>query len=296
MLLSMTGFGDARWQGPGLTIGVQVRSVNNRFLKVSIRAPEPFQALEPEIERAVRAVLKRGTVFVQVWVQREPKPEDYQINQAAVRSYLTQLAELAEGERRVPLTFDAASLLSAPGVVMESESLRHHDMHEDWARIGPVVREALEKVQKMRAEEGRKMANELADLARALALELSLVQQRAPAAVLEYGKRLHEKLHGILSEQGIVLEPANLVKEVAIFAERTDINEEIVRLGSHVEQFQAIMEESESSGRKLDFLVQEMNREVNTIGSKGSDVALARHVVEMKAALEKMRELIQNVE
>ncbi len=295
MLLSMTGFGEARWQGPSATVVVEIRSVNNRFLKVSIRAPEVYQSLEPEIERTIRDTLKRGTVYVQLQVLRELKKEDYRLNFVALQSYLDQLQKFAE-TNNIGFDRNLNHLLSIPGVVAEAESAAQHDVHDDWNLVGPVVKEALGKLQTMRAEEGRKMARELTDQAEVITHELAKVQTRAPEVVSEYRKRLHEKLQALLAEQSIVLDPASLVKEVAVFADRTDINEEIVRLTSHLNQFHQFVQEKESAGRKLDFLIQEMNREVNTIGSKANDVRIAHHVVEMKGAIEKMRELIQNVE
>lgn len=295
MLLSMTGFGDARWQGPGLTISVELRSVNNRFLKIGIKTAEAFQSLETEIERTLREILKRGSIQVQVFSHRQPQPDDYQINSVALSTYLKQLNAFAK-EHAISSDFNLATLLAAPGVVEEASSRLHHDAAEDWAIVGPVVQSALKKLQTMRAEEGQKMARELRSLVEVITQRLAQIQTRAPEVAGDYRKRLHEKLQNILSEQSIVLEPSTLIKEVAIFADRTDIHEEIVRLGSHLEQFHAFLAEDESPGRKLDFLIQEMNREVNTIGSKGNDIAITRHVVEMKGAIEKMRELIQNVE
>jgi uncharacterized protein (TIGR00255 family) len=291
----MTGFGDARWQGPALTVAVELRSVNNRFLKVSVRSPEAYQALEPEIERTVRDALKRGTVYVQLQVTREPRKEDFRINFVALQAYLDQLQQFAK-TNNVAFERNLNHLLAIPGVVAEAESAAGHDVHGDWSFIGPVVEEALQKLQTMRAEEGRKMARELTDQAEVIARELAHVKARAPEVVADYRKRLHERLQSLLAEQSLVLDPAGLVKEVAVFADRTDINEEVVRLTSHLQQFHQFVREKESAGRKLDFLIQEMNREVNTIGSKANDVTIARHVVEMKGAIEKMRELIQNVE
>jgi len=291
----MTGFGDARWQGPALTVAVELRSVNNRFLKVGIRGPESYQSLEPEIERTIRDTLKRGTVYVQLQVHREFKKEDYRINLAALASYLEQLQDFADASH---VSFDRSlnSLITLPGVVAEAGPTAVHDVHEDWKLVGPVVQEALAKLQCMRAEEGEKMGRELTDQAEVINRELAKVQARAPEVVSEYRRRMNERLQALLAEQSVVLDPSSLVKEVAIFADRTDINEEIVRLTSHLHQFHRFLQEKESAGRKLDFLIQEMNREVNTIGSKGNDVAVAHHVVEMKGAIEKMRELIQNVE
>ncbi len=295
MLLSMTGFGDARWQGPDLTISVELRSVNNRFLKINVKATEAYQALETEIERTLRETLKRGTVNVQLQVYRQPRPDDYQINLVALEAYQKQLQQYAK-KNSLPGDLNLGSLLTIPGVVDDVYSRHPHDTVEDWALAGPVVQSALMQLQIMRADEGQKMAKELRSLVNLIKQRLGEIQTRAPEVASDFRKRLHEKLQNILNDHSIVLDPGTLIKEVAIFADRADIHEEIVRLGSHLEQFHAFLEEKESAGRKLDFLVQEMNREVNTIGSKGNDLVITRHVVEMKGAIEKIRELIQNVE
>ncbi len=295
MLLSMTGYGDARWQGPALTITVELRSVNNRFLKISIKAPEVYQKFESEMERLLREALKRGTVQMQVGLTRVSRPEDFQINPVALKAYYDQLNQfmLAEG---LTLHCDVTALLAVPGVVQDAGSLKDDDASGSWKLVEPVIVAALAKLQKMRAEEGQKMAEGLLDLARTFRERLQAIQTRAPEVAGDYRKRLHEKLQAIMTDYQVALEAGTLIKEVAIFADRTDIHEEIVRLNSHLEQFHQFVGEQESTGRKLDFLVQEMNRELNTIGSKANDIMITKQVVEMKAILEKMRELIQNVE
>lgn len=295
MLLSMTGFGEARWQGPDLTISVELRSVNNRFLKINVKTTEAYQALETEIDRTLRETLKRGTVNVQLQVYHQPRPDDFQINFVALEAYQKQLKQYAQ-THSITSDLSLGSLLPLPGVVDDVYNRHAHDTAEDWGRVSPVVLAAIKQLQMMRADEGLKMARELRSLLDVIRQRLNEIQVRAPEVASDFRKRLHDKLQNILNDHSIVLDPSTLIKEVAIFADRTDIHEEIVRLASHLEQFHAFLEEKESAGRKLDFLVQEMNREVNTIGSKGNDLVITRHVVEMKGVLEKIRELIQNVE
>ena len=295
MLLSMTGYGDARWQGPALTITVELRSVNNRYLKVSIKAPEVYQKLESDIERTLRETLKRGTVQVQIGLTRVSRPEDFQINPVALKTYYQQLSQFMKAEG-LSNNCDITALLAVPGVVQDNASMTVEDASTSWKVLEPVVVAALAKLQKMRAEEGQKMAEGLTDLAKTFRDRLLTIQTRAPEVAVDYRKRLHEKLQVIMSDYQVELDPSALIREVAIFADRTDIHEEIVRLNSHIEQYHLFVKEYESSGRKLDFLVQEMNRELNTIGSKANDIMITKQVVEMKATLEKMRELIQNVE
>jgi uncharacterized protein (TIGR00255 family) len=165
-----------------------------------------------------------------------------------------------------------------------------------WPVIEGVLAEALLKLAKMRQEEGAAMAADLTANARAIAADLSAVERRAPQVVEAYRARLLDRLKGLLADLGVQIQPADVVREVGIFAERSDISEEIVRLKSHLEQFATVMAERDSQGRKLDFVIQEMFRETNTIGSKANDAEIARHVIEMKTAIERMREMIQNVE
>ena len=186
-------------------------------------------------------------------------------------------------------------MLTLPGVVREP--MASSDVIESrWPLIESVLQEALAHLGRMRIEEGRTMAADLTANARAIAAELAAVERRAPEVVDAYRSRLGERLNKLLGELGVQVQPADIVREVGIFAERSDVAEEIVRLKSHLEQFDTVMATDESSGRKLEFLTQEMFRETNTIGSKANDAEIARHVIEMKSAIERMREMIQNVE
>jgi uncharacterized protein (TIGR00255 family) len=289
----MTGFGEARLQAEDLSVSVELKSVNNRFLKIMIKSSEAFQRLDTEIERMLRESLKRGTVQAQIQIHKRPQPDDYRVNTVALRTYHEQLRQLANDEG-LSSDINLSTLLILPGVAEDQPKCFYQD--DLWERISPVVNEALQRLQAMRAEEGAKMAQELQSLAVYLEEQLQLIKVHAPEVAKEYHKRLHEKLQNLLAEYAITLDAGTLVREVAIFADRSDIHEEITRLASHLEQFKAFLNDEESAGRKLDFLIQEMNREVNTIGSKGNDILITRHVVEMKGAIEKMRELIQNVE
>ncbi|MBV8557846.1 MAG: DUF1732 domain-containing protein, partial [Planctomycetaceae bacterium] len=187
------------------------------------------------------------------------------------------------------------SLLALPGVV-EERKVATDDPHDDWPALAAVVSEALAKLQATRAEEGRAMAAELLLLGKEIATQLGRISERGPEVVASYQARLVERLQALVQEQGVTVEPKDVIREVAILAERADIAEEIVRLRAHLAQYVDVIHEPESSGRKLEFVVQEMGREVNTIGSKANDVEISRGVVEIKGLLEKVRELIQNVE
>jgi uncharacterized protein (TIGR00255 family) len=289
----MTGFGEARHQDDRQSITVEVRTVNNRHLKLSARISDPYGALEPDLERLVREQLRRGSVQLTIRVERPKRPEDYRLNLVALGSYRDQLRAL-QGPGAPPP--DLAALLALPGIVEDRRAVAEEaDPHEDWPLFARVVGEALAKLQEARAAEGRAMADELRALGRGIADQLERVAARSPVVVEAYAQRLLERVQSLVQDR-VAVEPKDLIREVAIFAERGDIAEEITRLRAHLGQFAAVLDEPESAGRKLEFVVQEMGRETNTIGSKANDVEISRGVVEMKGLLEKIRELIQNVE
>lgn len=296
VLFSMTGYGEASYSSDTLHLAVELRAVNNRYLKVTLRAGEPYNLLEPEVEKVVRRTLKRGTIQVHLRCQRQQAPGDFQINLVALRSYLTQLRALT-GEMNLGEWGRAllAQVLALPGVVAEPIG-GSFSLEEEWPIFENVLEQALARLQQMRLEEGGAMARELLQLRDHIAIQLEHIRGRVPLVADAYRERLFERLRGLLGELDVQLDRKDLIKEVAIFAERADIREEVVRLASHLEQFQDIVNEPESAGRKLEFLTQEMFRETNTIGSKAGDVEISRHVVEIKGALEKVRELVQNVE
>ena len=294
MLLSMTGFGEARRQQDEIAVAIELRTVNNRYFKLSLRISEGYSSLEPQIEAAVRQQVKRGTVSATVRIDRRALPDENLLNLDVLHSYRKQL-ELYQAERQLPRGVSVEHLLSLPGVIREP------DVTSDYAEPAlPIVQatleEALARLAEFRADEGRAMGVDMSANCELIAAELDQVSSRAPMLVENYRNRLHERVATLLEEYQVTLQPADLIREVSIFAERSDISEEIVRLRSHLEQFSTIMAAQDSAGRKLEFLIQEMFREVNTIGSKSSDVEIARSVIEMKTAIERLREMIQNVE
>lgn len=293
MLLSMTGFGEAYCQQDGLTVGVEVRTINSRFFKLVVRTSEGFGSLEPRIEAVVRNRIHRGTVQISLRAERTKSPEEYKINTDVLDRYRLQLESLYR-ERSLEGEVDINALLALPGVV--DDTVDDQAAGADWSVIAQALEVALESLARMRVDEGLAMAADLKTNCATVAESLEKIEQRAPLVVDAYRRRLHERLKRTLAEFEVVLDPADVIKEVSLFADRGDISEEIVRLRSHLEQFGSIMELPESSGRKLEFLTQEMLRETNTIGAKGNDVEIARCVIEIKATLERIREMIQNVE
>lgn len=290
----MTGFGEAHRTTDELSVVVEVRTINSRYFKLSLRCPEGYNALEGEIESVVRDQIRRGTIQVSLRVDRAHRPDDYRLDAAVLTGYRQQLEEI---QRRwhLPDPVPLEHMLTLPGVVHESITTAT-DASQVWPVIRKTLDEALANLAKMRIDEGRAMAADLESNRAAIAVELKKIEARAPVVQDAYRLRLTDRVNRSLAEFQITLDPEDLIKELAIHADRSDISEEIVRLASHLEQFQTIMQSEEGAGRKLEFLTQEMFRETNTIGSKCNDVEIARQVIEIKTAIERIREQIQNVE
>lgn len=290
----MTGYGEAHRQANGLAIAVEVRSINSRYFKFSLRAGDAYPALETRIEPIIRQHIKRGTVQVTVRIDREPSPEDYRINDVVFTGYRQQLESLYD-RMHVSESIRPDAILSLPGVIDERQ-IREGNMDADWPLLEPALQEAMQNLTSMRQTEGQAMADDLRANCRIIADYLTEIRERHPTVVDVYRDRLVDRLNRMLGELEVSVEATDVVREVGLFAERSDISEEIVRLQSHLSQFEDMIDGPDSVGRKLDFLVQEMFRETNTIGAKANDAEIARRVVEIKTSIERMREMIQNVE
>jgi len=293
MLLSMTGHGQVRHQSNGVTITVEVRTVNNRFFKLSLRLPEGYASWEPRIDALLRNHIRRGTVFVSLNVERQPAESEYRINLAALKSYRRQVAEwLGEPETQIPWQ----AFLALPGVANPLPGAAPDD-DALWAQVEQALLVACDQVNTTRSLEGRAMAADLLENCRMIRSELAAIQQRAPRLVDNYREKLRERLNKYLAEFGVTVTAADVVREVGIFAEKVDICEEIVRMSSHLDRFESLLHsEEEGAGRKLEFVIQEMFREVNTMGAKANDAEIAHRVVDMKTYIERMREMVQNIE
>ncbi len=297
MLLSMTGFGEALVERDGLTVRVELRSVNNRFFKMSIRSSEGYGMLEPKIEKRLREKLKRGSLFVQLRVTRTRVAEDFQLNLEALDGFRQSLLSWA-GKSGVALDDDRFpwdGLLRLPGVVDDTARFEV-DVDAEWPVVKESVSEALENLQRMRIQEGQAMADDLLVNIKLAQKHLEKIETLAPVIVETYQTRLLERVRKNIDDVNVVLEPQDIIREVGLFADRCDISEEIVRLRNHLEQFEKQVDCETSEGKKLDFLTQEMFRETNTIGSKANDFEIAQEVIEIKAAIERIREMVQNVE
>lgn len=293
MALSMTGCGEAVATDGSSTCRVELRCVNNRFLKISLRAREGFAALESKIEAAVRLRVRRGTVQMTLDLTGPAAPAARQLDAAQLEAYLGQLEHFcSQHDLPMPRTIDA--LLALPGVL--AESLPSADAAErTWPLILRALEQALERLDAMRRAEGDAMARDMRATCSAITAIAGRIRDRVPAALDEHRCRLLERVGKLLEARGVTLTEADLAREIALVADRSDIAEELVRLESHIEQFDRLLAE-ESPGRALDFLTQELAREANTIASKSADVPIAHAVVELKTHVERIRELVQNLE
>jgi uncharacterized protein (TIGR00255 family) len=288
----MTGYGSGSAKVPGGRVSVEIKSVNHRFLDAGMKGPREYLGLERGLVGRVREALRRGKV--DIFVNKMPDPGDphaVQVDLDLGRSYhkaIGLLADALELGAGVPL-----SLVAGQRGVLLVGGLTP-DVEKDAQGVEAAMNEALEALIAMREAEGKRLQQNLLDNRKRLGELLRDLEARAPQVVESYRKDLAERLETLLQEQ--TLDEARLTQEVAILAERTDIHEELVRLSSHLEQLEAFVSGGGEVGRKLDFLLQEINREVNTAGSKVGDAQASRIVVEMKGVAERVREQIQNVE
>jgi len=295
MIRSMTGFGSATKSLDGVEYGVEIRSVNNRYLKCQVRVPDVLQEIEAELERIVAGSLARGSIILSVrYVDHSPEA-GASINRIVVEKYLSELKTIAESTG-VELQTDLATILTLPGAYTEAS--RTTILAKAKPVIVQLVGQATADLQEMRHREGESIQRDLEQHCDKISELISQVDQRVPEVVLQYQDRLRQRVELLASEAGATLSEQDLIREVAIFAERSDINEELTRLRSHIDQLHGILNEQADApvGRTLDFLSQEMLREANTIASKCLDAAVSRNVVLIKGLIDRIKEQVQNVE
>jgi len=290
-LVSMTGHGRAQQTSDALAIDVEVRSVNNRFLKVTAKLHESLSFLEPQIESTVRDKVRRGTVHVSIRVSGAANLSAQKVCLQTLKSYIDQTYRPLLPT--VLISLELGSVLQLPGVLVPSEGT---DPEKVAGLVLSTLEKALEDLNRMRKIEGEQMAKELLEAIANVAQRVDEIEQRAPNVVSDYRKRLENRVRAALSDLVPSVGEIDLLREVIQFSDRSDIREEIVRLKSHLDQFVETVRAKDSQGRRLDFLTQEIGRETNTIGAKANDSAIAHLVVAIKTTVEQIRELVQNVE
>lgn len=291
-LLSMTGYGSAKGSVEGQEITVELKSVNNRYLDCSIRLPRNFLFAEDTVKQAVSAGVSRGKVDVFVSAQAsQDSGTVVSVNEELARGYRDAVARIAE-TLGLESGLNAFSLARFPDVLTVER--RELDKDKAAAALSEITAKAVEEFNAMREREGERLRRDMLGKLETIEELVSVVEERSPQTVKEYRERLEARLRDILADCS--LDEQRVITEAAIFADRTAVDEETVRLRSHIAQFRTMLEEGSPIGRKMDFLVQEFNRESNTIGSKCSDASLAKVVVDLKSEIEKIREQLQNVE
>ncbi len=294
MLLSMTGFGEARGVVAGTRVTAELRSVNNRHFKLSLRCPDAWAKFEPEIERVLREQVSRGTVTLFLRQDREADISRQRINPEVLTGYWEQL-KITALQVGAPVPQDLAAVAQLPGVI-DSGDWASADAEAALPDLQTLVRAAAVKFQQFRVQEGAAMAADLNLQAAVITREVDRITESAPQVAAEYRTKLQQRIQDALAGTGVTIETSDLLREVALFTDRADISEELVRLRSHLEQFTQLMAADSSQGRKLDFLCQELFREANTIGSKANHIGVSHAAVDIKTAIERMREVVQNVE
>lgn len=295
----MTGFGDAAEKVDSVHYTVELRSLNNKYIKVTTRLPEELAGLEAELDAVIRKRVCRGSFTLTVTMQKPAAQATYQMNQESLGMYLDHLetirSKLASTQQN--LNVDLTVLLTLPGIMVTTKD------HEDLVRnarqpVLSLTQKACDRLAKMRATEGQTVAIDLDSQRDAIRQNIKTIKQRSPKVVEEYHQRLRARIDQLLARAELQINEPDLIREVAIFAERSDISEEISRLVGHLEQFDDIVQanDNEPTGRTLDFIAQEMLREANTIASKSNDGQISRAVVEVKAAIDRIKEQVQNIE
>ena len=292
MIKSMTGYGRSECDIHGRTLTVEVKSVNNRYLDCNVRLPRIYSCAEDGIQRRVKQTISRGKVDVYVNVENSSEAAvSVTLNQSVAAGYLSALHSMADtfqlpGEITVGLLSRFPDVFRVDKVPEDLEQLTE-DLHQ-------TAEVALADYDAMRSREGMKLSEDLRGRLLALENYTGQVEERSPRTVACYREKLTAKLQEVLADRQ--LDESRVLTEAAIFADKVAVDEETVRLRSHIEQFRAMLAEGSPVGRKLDFLIQEMNRETNTIGSKCNDLEVSTIVVNMKAEIEKIREQVQNIE
>lgn len=292
MIKSMTGFGRAVHEIDGYIITVEIKSVNHRYFEFSSRIPRTYGFLEDKLKSFVNSKVSRGKVDCFVSIEAlNTESAQVVVNHTLAGAYVKALKEIAS-------VYDLKEDFGASAISRFSDVLLPRKDEEDeekiWSYVQQTADDAIEKFVAMRAFEGAKMRDDILSRADFIISNVEFIEQRSPQTVREYNDKLIARVHELIGDA--TLDESRIIQEVAVFADKVAVAEETIRLRSHIDQLRDFVNSDGPIGRKLDFLVQEINRETNTIGSKANDVDIARRVVDVKAEIEKIREQIQNIE
>jgi uncharacterized protein (TIGR00255 family) len=293
-MLSMTGYGRAEALIEGRRWIIEIKSLNHRYIEIITRLPNVLTSLEVDIKKRVGERIFRGRIEISIQADAESGPDNgvqYSLNLPLLRNYYSLMTKIKE-ELNLKDEIEMKTLVRFKEIFVPSET--RFDPAVAWGGLQKTLDEALEALIRMRQVEGEVLKKDFLARLNALKRFIASTKARAPRTVLEYKQRLQDRIRELA--EGLEIDPVRLSQEVALLAEKSDITEEIVRFESHIGQVEKLLQGSDAIGRKLDFLLQEMGREVNTIGSKSSDIAIAQDVIELKSELAKLREQAQNVE
>jgi len=290
----MTGYGQAQGEIDGASYTVEVKAVNNRYFKTIVKLPELLAFLEEDIEKLLRKNLTRGTVNYALRLKDISTDVLFNIDETALQNIVRKLNRVGSAVG-LEGAFDIGNLLNLPGIIRPI-SPDEEMVKQTREAVLDVSQKAIDKLKQMRATEGNFLAEELKGHCRAIGKDLEQIRVQGTNVVQEYTKKLKQRVNTLLAEAKLKLDEEALAREIAIYADRSDISEEIARMDSHLQQFVQSCQANDQAGRRLDFISQEMLREANTIASKTSDGEITRCVVDMKCWIERIKEQIQNVE
>jgi uncharacterized protein (TIGR00255 family) len=292
MIRSMTGYGSAEMERDGQRVTAEIRSVNHRYCEVAVRAPRLVSAFEDQIRMLVQERYSRGKFNLSItWTGAGEAGEVLRLNEAVADRYVSLLEQLRE-RYHIQAGFDVHTLAALPDLFTWEHSALSDE--QTWALLKQIILGACDNMEAMKAREGEALTKDFEMRLKLVRAQLDLVSERGPLRPAEAKTRLMVRLQPLLDD--VEIDPIRLAQEVALMADRLDTTEECVRLAAHIDQFRSLIEGTELAGRKLNFLLQEMNREANTIGSKSNDVDTTRAVIVIKEEIERLREQVQNVE
>ena len=297
MINSMTGYGQAEDEFKGVSYAVEIKTVNNRYLKTNIKLPEAVAFLEEDIEKLLRKNLSRGTINYALRFKQISANALFDIDETALRAIMDRLSQISSSAD-IKGTIEMGSLLNLPGIIRPTLPDKEMAEHVKDTVLN-ITQEAIDKLKQMRAAEGSFLEADLKNHCQAIRLGLERIRARSDDVLQEYAKRLKKRVDELLAEAKLKLDEETLAREVAILADKSDISEELARLSSHLARFAESCQTNPpeaGAGRKLDFISQEMLREANTIASKASDAQIIHHVVDIKCRIERIKEQVQNIE